>query len=303
MSVQFSVVIPTHNRLAMLRRVLFALQDQKDAPDFEIIVVDDGSRDDTPRFLRQWRGARPLTCFRQACQGPGAARNRGVAHARGRLIAFLGDDTLPEPDWLARHAAAHRELGQRPDEAVLGRIDWPEAPAPTAFMHFINEWGPQFGFALIKDAERVPFNFFYTSNISLPRALLEASPFHTGFAHAAWEDVELAYRLQAAGLRLRYRPRARVIHAHPTSIASFLQRMERVGEAAVTFHRLHPELGSFLGLSPQGPPPLRAARLYALLARVCQALEAQQLPLIPLWKPLLRHHYLRGLHRGTPCPG
>ena len=79
----FSVVIPTYNRIDMLVRVLDALREQVDAPEFETIVVNDGSKDDTDRLLRD---RRDITYRAQENSGPGLARNLGVSLARGRFI-------------------------------------------------------------------------------------------------------------------------------------------------------------------------------------------------------------------------
>ena len=89
----FSVVIPTYNRLDMLLRVLDALEAQVDAPAFETIVINDGSRDDTERVLSQRKG---ITFRTQANAGPGRARNHGVSLATGRFVIFIGDDTTDE---------------------------------------------------------------------------------------------------------------------------------------------------------------------------------------------------------------
>ncbi|HET8799515.1 MAG TPA: glycosyltransferase family A protein, partial [Thermoanaerobaculia bacterium] len=89
----FSVVIPTYNRLPMLTRVLDALEAQIDAPPFEVIVVSDGSTDDTERVMSQRNG---ITFRTQPNGGPGRARNHGVSLARGTFVVFIGDDTVPE---------------------------------------------------------------------------------------------------------------------------------------------------------------------------------------------------------------
>ena len=108
----FSVVIPTYNRLNMLVRVLDALEAQADAPPFEVIVIDDGSTDDTARVM----STRPGITFRtQPNGGPGRARNHGVSLAAGKIVVFIGDDTVPEPRFLAEHARVHREAS---DDAI-----------------------------------------------------------------------------------------------------------------------------------------------------------------------------------------
>src|SRR5690348_12156172 len=116
-SLYFSVVIPTYNRLGMLVRVLDALDGQIDAPPFEVIVINDGSKDDTDRVISQRKG---ITFRTQENAGPGRARNHGVSLARGKFVIFIGDDTVPEPRFLAEHARVHRESGDDPMIACLG---------------------------------------------------------------------------------------------------------------------------------------------------------------------------------------
>ena len=295
---EVSVIVPTYNRLEVLAEVLEAIENQVGAPSFELVVVDDGSTDGTYEWLQGRHFSVPVQCVRQQNSGPAIARNRGVAISQGTLVAFLGDDTVPETDWLSRHVGAHRSRPGQEALAVIGYTHWHERMRVTAFLEYINEHGLQFGYSLIDDAEHVPFNFLYTSNLSMPRALLVQEPFSTDFPYAAWEDIELGYRLEKAGMRLVYESRARVAHDHPTDLSRFADRQEKAGYSAVVFYRLQPELGSFLGLSPKGPPPGLPAgrqRLRELVARVLQPFPVS---LPRLWQELFRFHYIRGLQRG-----
>jgi glycosyltransferase involved in cell wall biosynthesis len=297
---EISVVIPTHNRLDVLAEVLAALGRQQGAPPFEVVVVDDGSTDGTGEWLRGLRVAMPLRVLTQENRGPAAARNTGVAVAAGKWVAFLGDDTVPEAGWLAAHRAAHRQRADDPHVAVIGYTGWHRRMRLTSFLRYINEHGLQFGYALIRDPNDVPFNFFYTSNISLSRDLLLAEPFDLRFPYAAWEDIEVAYRLKKRGLHMIYEPAARVAHDHPTDLARFAVRQEKAGYCAVVFYRLHPELGSFLGLGPGGPPPLPDAAATARQGRreaLVRALQKIPIALPHLWEDVLRFHYVKGLHR------
>lgn len=305
---EYSVVIPTYERMDVLPEVLAALEEQTDdagtaVPSFEVVVVDDGSGDGTAELLRRREEELDgvLRTFRQENAGPARARNRGVAEAKGDRVAFLGDDTVPTPGWLAAHERRRREAegaGLHQHVAVIGYTRWHPRMDLTPFLRYINEYGLQFGYELIDDPDDVPFNFLYTSNLSLPRRLLLEEPFDLGFPYAAWEDIELAYRLKKRGLGIVYQPEAVVDHDHPTDLRRFMQRQEKAGYSAVVFHRLHPELGAFLGLGDDGPPPLPPRWRQALRERLACSLQHLPVSLPELWDELLRWHYIRGLHRG-----
>lgn len=262
-AVRLSVVVPTFDRLPALKRTLGALEEERKGLPFgvEVVVVDDGSGDGTGAFLAEWGSRTPRTkVITQRNSGPARARNLGAAEAVGELLLFLGDDTTPLPGFLAAHEKAHR-LGAGP-LAVLGYTTWDATRMRVSpFLTHLNEKGIQFGYSIIPDPDDVPFNFFYTSNVSLPRGtFLALGGFDEEFPHAAWEDVELAYRATRAvpALRLVYRPAARTLHDHPTTLASFRRRQRRAGVAAATFARKHPELSHWLGLEEAKRP--RAAR-------------------------------------------
>jgi glycosyltransferase involved in cell wall biosynthesis len=106
MPLTISVIIPTYNRAALVREALDSLLAQTRVPD-EIIVIDDGSTDDTPDVLARYGD--PVRVIRQNNRGRSAARNRGLDAAQGDLIAFLdSDDRLP-PDSIARRVAAFEQ--------------------------------------------------------------------------------------------------------------------------------------------------------------------------------------------------
>lgn len=228
-----SVVIPTYNRLPQLRRCLDALYQQTcPRPDYEIILVDNGSTDNTPRFLADLQppsGVTLVTLY-EPKRGPAAARNRGIRHARGHIVLITGDDIIPPPDLLDQHASWHRRF---PDErvAVLGLTTWtPDRPI-TAFMRWLENGGPQYKYWAITDKQNVFYGHFYTSNVSVKRSfLLACGLFDEDFPYATYEDTELAYRLAQKGMRLVYNEHAVGYHDHYTTLMSALRRMEMVGE-------------------------------------------------------------------------
>src|SRR5262245_46065866 len=295
----FSVVIPTYNRLDMLLRVLDALERQADAPEFEVIVINDGSTDDTERVV----SGRPGITFRtQNNAGPGAARNHGVALAKGKFVVFIGDDTVPEPRFLAEHARVHRDSDDDPLLACLGYTGWPRGERVTAFMDYINDYGLQFGYKLIQDGDIVPFNFFYTSNLSISAGLLATYPFDTTFPAAAWEDIELAFRLDQLGLKIRYNAKAITRHHHPMSVESFARRQYTVGKSGAIFYRKHPDLGHFLGV--HDPTPSASDDELARLTKRAQWGERLRwLARKDVFEKLMRQHYLKGLREGLSVHG
>lgn len=99
----FSVIIPTYNRAALLREALDSVFTQT-LNDYEVIVVDDGSTDDTEAMVRNYPGK--IQLLKQKNIGPGAARNAGVAAAVGEYVAFLDSDDLWFPWTLATYKTA-----------------------------------------------------------------------------------------------------------------------------------------------------------------------------------------------------
>ena len=244
-------MIPTFSRLAELRRVLDAVERERRSvsAETELVIVDDGSTDGTWGWLEKAAAQRSgWTVLRQQNAGPARARNRGVGVASGEIVLFLGDDTEPQPGWLEEHLEEHRFHAGGGPLAVLGYTCFPMSP-DSPFLRHVNEHGAQFGYLLIERPDRVPFNFFYTSNISLPRGeLVRLGGFREDFPAAAWEDIELAYRAVGEGLTIRYQPRARAIHHHRIRPRSFCRRQRTSGHSAAIFAGLHPELSHFLGV-------------------------------------------------------
>jgi len=246
--VRLTVVMPTYNRCDLLGRALHGLLDQTAAPaDYEIVVVDDGSTDDTPAVI-QSISAPPdrFRFFRQENTGPAAARNRGVLEARGDIILFTGDDCLPDRTLVQEHLKAHDQAG---DVGVIGLVTWHPEIEITPFMAFL-ETGPQFGFGQIANPEDVPIWHFYTANCSVQRHRIEqVGGFDEDFRYAAFEDMEFAYRMKQRGLRFIYRAAAKTYHHHPTTFQQHLARQRITGMSAALFYKKHPELKVDIGIA------------------------------------------------------
>ncbi len=248
-----SVVIPTYNRAEILQRTLQGYAAQTwPVTRFEIILVDDGSDDRTELVAtgRVWPFR--VRFIRQDHEGANAARNRGIAAASGDIVLLTGDDMVPPPDFLHGHAEFHH---RHPDyqDALLGGIEWFPEIEITPLMRYVvsPEGGQQFSLHLARDG-RADFSTFYTCNVSVKRRLLTTQNpiFDPAFRYPAYDDVELGYRLQKAGMRLHYRPQVVAYHNHPLTIDDFARKMRQAGCMAVVLARKHPELEtSFLRLN------------------------------------------------------
>ena len=260
-TIELSVIMPTYGRGAVMEAsVLRYLQCGRHVPS-EIIVIDDGSRDDTPDRLARLAAAHPnLTTRRVPNGGPAQARNLAATLARGRLLMFVGDDvTPPGDDFLSIHAAAHQRFPER-GTAVLGRIAWPdraELPVNAVMAHIQGVGEQQFGYHHMVPYSWYDWRLFYSSNVSVKRALVpdwQTHGYDSSFTLAAFEDPEFALRtgvqLKEMGeeFRLFYAPAAHLVHHHPYTVAGFLARQVSVGMMAQRFLELHPGRADDLGL-------------------------------------------------------
>ncbi|UCF39054.1 MAG: glycosyltransferase [Acidobacteriota bacterium] len=298
----FSVIIPTYNRVEALARTLRSLGSQRfDASLYEVIVVDDGSTDLTAATVRGFQESFPakLHYHYQPNQKQGAARNLGVQSAEGDFLIFLGDDITPAAGFLENHNRA-RQRHRLPTDVILGYTTWPDEYEVTRFLDYIGEQGWQFGFSLIEDPENVPFNFFYTSNVSISRRFfLDSGGFDEDFQDYGWEDIELSLRLNSQGMRLRFWPGARAFHHHPMGIATFIRRQHQVGASAWKFHLKHRELAAFLGTNRIPAYRTIDHLKMTLLSTLCRLTERRQWPDLSRFYPdLMSYYYNRGLIAG-----
>lgn len=198
-----SVVVATHNRAERLETLLGSLRQQTlPAAVFEVVVVDDGSRDETAEVLsrERARGDLQMTVLRNAAAGgPAAARNAGLRAARAPVVAFVDDDCVALPRWLEAGVEA---LEANPNAIVQG----PVVPNP-AEAHLI---GP---FARSVNVKSLT-PYFQAGNVFYPRSLLDrVDGFdEVGFA-ARGEDSDLGWRAVAAGGVPIFVEEAAVYHA------------------------------------------------------------------------------------------
>jgi glycosyltransferase involved in cell wall biosynthesis len=248
----FSVIIPTYNRKGVLTQCLEALARQSVAPEtFEVIVVDDGSTDGTEQLCRNFRAAFPFQYLRQLNAGAGAARRRGVRHARGEYLVLINDDTISAPDLLAEHRKAHQGCAND-RQAVLGDFRLPPAAQDRALTRFLIASPFFFPQATLRPGTYWEYTYVVTCNLSVKReAVLAVGSFDPHFRVA--EDSDLGLRLSRRGFCVRYVPEAQAIHQHlPFTVHDLIRRAGIYGETQLSFLRKHPALlgdgGTFFGM-------------------------------------------------------
>lgn len=230
-----SVVIPTKDRIEILRRTLdgYLGQSEVSGNDYEIVLVNDhGNTEDLRRGVAPYERKLQIRIIENhGPSGPGHARNLAIDQARGDVVFITGDDIVPAPELLGCHIRAHREHPTL-ETSFVGLNLWHlDVPLNWMMLHIIGDGGQQFNYREMDHGAVVPFDRFYTSNVSLKRHFageLEQM-FSSQFRFAACEDIEFAYRLKGHGMQLRYLEDAVGYHLHPMTVRSFLERQYRVG--------------------------------------------------------------------------
>lgn len=223
-----SIIVPAYNAAGTLADCLAALTAQHGLPaETEIILVDDGSTDATAAVAESFA----VRVVRQPHRGAAAARNAGVAAARGEVILFTDADCRPSPGW----ATALMAPFSAPAVAgAQGRLasDQPELVARLVQAEYEEKEG--------RMARRDRVTFIDTASAAYRANVLRASG---GFREdlGAVEDTELAFRLAAAGQLLVMAPDAVVYHQHPDTVTAYARRKWRFGQWGAVAYGLYPQ--------------------------------------------------------------
>jgi GT2 family glycosyltransferase len=250
-----AVIIATRNRADELRDCLASLARQSARPRFQIVVVDNGSQDETASVIAAAPGV--VSAF-VAEPNRAKARNAGIAAASGDLILFCDDDTIAPQDFVAAHLRAHQRVGRA---VVTGPI--------------IN----------VSDKERKPSPrrrnysraFFCTCNVSVAKhELIAVGGFDEQYDLYGWEDTDLGIRLRERGLRRVFDWSAYIYHIKP-AVATALERRKALaqekGTMAARFVRKNPSLPVRLATGAYALNFARAALLRASPVRaLCERL-------------------------------
>lgn len=234
-----SIVIPTYNRLPILKKCLLALENQtitnNKVSQYEIVIVDDGSTDQTLAWLAENQPQLPhVKIYQQNHQGAAAARNLGVKNAQGDTMIFIDSDLVVTENFIQAHADALVDGEQKLKcdrlftyGAVINTNNFEE---PTSEPYKITDFSAA---------------YFATGNVAIARKWLEeAGLFDTGFQLYGWEDLELGVRLKKLDLKLIKCPAAVGYHWHPPfnleQIPDLIDKEIQRGRMGVVFYHKHP---------------------------------------------------------------
>lgn len=222
-----SVVVCTHNGQRTLDECLARLSSLS-YPDYEVIVVNDGSSEACAAIAR----LHGVTLVETEHRGLGHARNKGIEAARGEIVAFLDDDAYPDSDWLHYVAAQLRANGHA---GIGGPNIPPEDDGFVAECVAAAPGGPIHVLVSDREAEHVP-----GCNMAFRRDVLEEVGCFDERFEAAGDDVDLCWRLQKAGRTLGFSAGAVVMHRRRDSIRRYLRQQYGYGKAEALLERKWP---------------------------------------------------------------
>ena len=241
-----SVVVASYNGDRTLKACLESLE-KLHYPDYEVILVDDGSTDTTAQIAAQFP---KVQCFRHPRNlGLSVARNTGIAAATGEIIAFTDSDCRADEDWLYHLVGNLLEQGYA---AIGGPNFLPPEDSLVAAAVMASPGGPAHVMLTDRQAEHIP-----GCNMAFHKWALDAlGGFDPIFAKAG-DDVDICWRLQQAGWQIGFSPAAFVWHYRRSTVPDYLKQQRGYGEAEALLVHKHPEYFNDFGGS------LWRGRIYA----------------------------------------
>jgi len=230
-----SVVVASYNGGKPLPACLESLR-HLNYPDYEVILVDDGSKDNTPEIAKRYPEVRTI---RQDNMGLSVARNVGIAAAQGEIVAFTDSDCRADEDWL------HYLVGDmlRYNFMAMGGHNFlPPEDSPVAAVVMASPGGPAHVLLSDRDAEHVP-----GCNMAFYKKVLDDIGGFDPIFRKAGDDVDVCWRLMESGCRIGFSHSGFVWHYRRSTVKAYLKQQAGYGEAEAMLARKHPEYFSPLG--------------------------------------------------------
>jgi glycosyltransferase involved in cell wall biosynthesis len=227
-----SIVVPVYNGARTIGRCIESLLAQNYPRElFDIIVVENGSTDDTVQVLAAYTHV--VTVLRSEERGPAAARNMGIAHSNKEIVAFTDSDCIADPNWLAELHKGYLEEGIG---GVGGAILPFQHPDRNMYEWFGEQHSPLKNF-ISGEHEFLPH--LYTANASYRRDVLnQVDSFNPGMITG--EDVDLAWRVQLqTNLKLHFTPQAIIYHHHRSTRKGLTRQYRNYGFGEILLDTLY----------------------------------------------------------------
>ena len=233
-----SVVVASYNGARTLATCLESLS-KLNYPDYEVILVDDGSTDATQEMARRFPQVHLLT--HPTNRGLSAARNTGIAAATGEWVAFTDSDCRADEDWLYYLVT---DLLRGDFIGIGGHNLLPAEDSAVAAAVMVSPGGPAHVMLTDSEAEHIPG----CNMLFVKRAFEVVGGFDPMF-HKAGDDVDLCWRLQQHGFKIGFSPAGFVWHYRRSTVGAYLRQQRGYGEAEAMLAQKHPEYFNPLGLS------------------------------------------------------
>jgi glycosyltransferase involved in cell wall biosynthesis len=229
----FSIIIPTYCTAGVLEECLKALSAQSVKSDFEVLVVNDGGKDSIS--LEALDPQISVRYIRQDHKGPAAARNLGVRLAKGDIVIFLDDDSVPTKTWLE---ATRSAWGKTPDCDGIGGFIASD-PSENIYCRVNADF---FNWYLEQQDLEGKCPFLVTCNAGYRRSSLEkVGGFDDRFQRACGEDRDLNLKIVRGGGKLRLDRQILVYHDRDLTLSSFARKHYHYGKAAARIYQRYPD--------------------------------------------------------------
>jgi glycosyltransferase involved in cell wall biosynthesis len=230
-----SVVVASYNGGPTLPDCLHSLA-HLNYPNYEIILIDDGSTDQTPQIAPRYPSVRYI---RQDNKGLSAARNAGIAAATGEIVAFTDSDCRADRDWLHYLVSDMLAGGFT---GMGGHNFLPPEDSPVSAAVMASPGGPVHVMLTDREAEHIP-----GCNMAFYRSALQEIGGFDPIYRKAGDDVDICWRLQQAGYKIGFSHAGFVWHHRRATVDAYLNQQRGYGEAEAMLARNHPEYFNLLG--------------------------------------------------------
>lgn len=243
---KYSFIIPTYNRLDELKELIPSLEAMHyPHDDFELIIIDDGSTDNTNTYIEKINTTLSIQYYTQSNQGPGAARNKGLQQAKGDYMLFVDSDCIIPPGYL-------NSINDYLEVENLDAFGGPDTyhPSFSPLLKAINYAMTSFiGTGGTRGSKKSVAKYFPRSfNMGIHRKVYETIGGFGDLRHG--QDMDYSARIYAAGLKVGFIERAFVYHKRRTSLWKFFKQIHNWGVTRINLADMHKDMLKPIHLAP-----------------------------------------------------